>query len=149
MEEGAGTPASPDDPGADALAAFSPAYAPVLSPRGAAMALLALMFVSALVEAATGAREREEPLLWTFVSGLLSSFLSFYWFRLDRELRGWPRSRWLSTAIVFVTPLAIPWYIARSRPQGRKLRGVLAFVGYVLLMLVASVAGGMLALILA
>lgn len=82
------------------------------------------------------------------MSGLLSSFLSFYWFRLDREQRGWPRSRWLSTAIVFLTPLAIPWYIARSRPQGRKLRGVLRFFGYVLLMLGASMAGGLLALLL-
>ncbi len=148
MEEGAGTSASPDGGRPDAVMAFVPAYAPVLTPRGAALALLALMFVSALVEAAAGAREREEPLWWTFVSGLLSSFLCFYWFRLDREQRGWPRSRWLSTAIVFLTPLAIPWYIARSRPQGRKLRGVLRFFGYVLLMLVVSMAGGMLALLL-
>lgn len=147
MEEDAGASASADDSCPDALARLQPAYAPVLSPRGAAMALLALMFVSALVEAAAGLREREEPLLWTFMSGLLSSFLSFYWFRLDREQRGWPRSRWLSTAIVFLTPLAIPWYIARSRPQGRKLRGVLRFFGYVLLMLVVSMAGGMLALL--
>ena len=134
--------------GQDAVAAFLPAYAPVLSPRGAAIALLALMFLSALVEAATGMREREAPVLWTLVSGLTSSFLSFYWFRLDRELRGWPRSRWLSTAIVFLTPIAIPWYIARTRPPGRRLRGVLRFFGYVLLMLVASVAGGLLALLL-
>lgn len=128
---------------------FLPAYAPVMSPRGAAISLLALMFVSALVEAASGMREREEPLVWTFVSGILSSFLSFYWFRLDREGRGWPRSRWLTLAVVFLTPLAIPYYIARTRPRGRKLRGVLGFVGYVLLMLVASVAGGMLALLFA
>lgn len=148
MEEGAGASPTPDESGPDPAAGLHPAYTPVLRPRGAAMALLALMFVSALVDAATGVREREEPLLWTFVSGLLSSFLSFYWFRLDRELRGWPRSRWLSTAIVFLTPLAIPWYIARSRPSGRKLRGVLRFVGYVLLMLVVSMAGGMLALLL-
>ena len=143
MEAGA----SPDDTGPEVAAAFLPAYAPLLSPRGAAIALLALMFLSALVGSAADAREREEPLVWTFVSGFLSSFLSFYWFRLDRELRGWPRSRWLSTAIVFLTPLAIPWYIARSRPRGRKLRGVLRFFGYVLLMLVVSMAGGLLALL--
>lgn len=152
MEEGAAVPepasASAADAGPDGLAAFLPAYAPVLGPRGAAIALLALMFLSALVEAATGMREREAPALWTFVSGLASSFLSFYWFRLDREQRGWPRSRWLSMAIVFLTPVAIPWYIAHTRPRGRKLRGVLRFAGYVLLMLVASVAGGMLALLL-
>lgn len=148
MEEGAGSAVPPEAPAdADAVAAFLPAYAPVMHPRGAAIALLALMFVSALVEAASGMREREEPLLWTFVSGILSSFLSFYWYRLDREARGWPRSAWLSTAVVFLTPLAIPYYIARTRPQGHKLRGVLRFVGYVLLMLAASVAGGMLALL--
>ena len=148
MDEGAGA-AIPDDAGADAVMACVPAYAPLLSPRGAATALLALMFLSTLIEASAGARENDALVLWTFVSGLASSFLSFYWFRLDRELRGWPRSRWMSTAIVFLTPIAVPWYIARTRPRGRKLRGVLRFFGYVLLMLAASVAGGMLALLLA
>ena len=140
--------AEPGDVHADGLAAYLPAYAPVLTPRGAALALLALMFLSTLVDAAGGEREGAALLVWTFVSGLSSSFLSFYWFRLDREQRGWPRSRWLSTAVIFLTPLAIPWYIARSRPPGRKLRGVLRFFGYVLLMLLVSAAGGMLALVL-
>ena len=150
-EKDAGSGAPPRDAmppdGSDGLAAFVPAYAPVLSPRGAALALLALMFVSTLVDASSGAQEHAALLLWTFVSGLSSSFLSFYWFRLDREQRGWPRSRWLSTAVVFLTPFAIPWYIARSRPRGRKLRGVLRFFGYVLLMLLVSALGGMLALL--
>jgi hypothetical protein len=149
--EGSGMPARgaavPGDAAADGLAAFVPAYAPVLSPRGAARALLALMFVSTMVDAASEAHESAALLVWTFVSGLSSSFLSFYWFRLDREQRGWPRSRWLSTAVVFLTPLAIPWYIAHSRPPGRKLHGVLCFFGYVLLMLLMSAAGGMVALL--
>ena len=149
-KEGAGLPprgaAATAGPGG--LAAFAPAYAPVLRPRGAALALLALRFLSTLVDAATEGQDNAALLLWTFVSGFSSSFLSFYWFRLDREQRGWPRSRWLSIAVIFLTPLAIPWYIARSRPRGRKLRGVLRFFGYVLLVLLASAAGGMLALVL-
>jgi len=135
----------------DAAAQDLPAdceYDPVMRPRGVLAALLALMFVTTLVEAGAGMRGREEPVLWSLASGLLSSFLSFYWFRLDRELRGWPRSRWMSTAIVTVTPLAVPYYLARSRPKGRKLRGVGRFVGYVLLMMVASVAGAALGMLL-
>ena len=156
MEKEAGSGLPPRDTAAAADAAepaafvpeYAPEYAPVLSPRGAALALLALMFVSTLVDAATEGQDNAALLLWTFVSGFSSSFLSFYWFRLDREQRGWPRSRWLSIAVIFLTPLAIPWYIARSRPRGRKLRGVLRFFGYVLLVLLASALGGMLALLL-
>jgi len=120
-------------------------YDPVMTPRGALVALLVLMFVSTLVEVGAGLSRRGEPVLWSLLTGLLSSFLGFYWFRLDRELRGWPRSRWLSVAIVTVTPLAVPYYLARSRPKGRKLRGLAGFVGYVFLMLVASMAGAILA----
>ena len=120
-------------------------YDPVMTPRGALVALLVLMFVSTLVEVGAGLSRRGEPVLWSLLTGLLSSFLGFYWFRLDRELRGWPRSRWLGVAIVTITPLAVPYYLARSRPKGRKLRGVAGFVGYVFLMLVTSMAGAILA----
>jgi len=132
----------------DAVTAFDSDYDPIMTPRGALMALLVLMFVSTLVDVGAGLDRRGEPVLWSLLTGLLSSFLSFYWFRVDRELRGWPRSRWLSTAIVTLTPLAVPYYLARSRPKGRKLRGVARFVGYVLLMVVASMAGAMLAMLL-
>jgi len=120
-------------------------YDPVMTPRGALVALLVLMFVSTLVEVGAGLSRRGEPVLWSLLTGLLSSFLGFYWFRLDRELRGWPRSRWLSVAIVTITPLAVPYYLVRSRPKGRKLRGLAGFAGYVFLMLVASMAGAILA----
>jgi len=123
-------------------------YDPVMRPRAVLIALLVLMFVTTLVDMASGVRERGDAPLWSLVTGFLSSFLCFYWFRVDRELRGWPRSRWLTTAIVLLTPLAVPYYLARSRPKGRKLRGVGGFVGYVFLMVVASMAGGVLAILL-
>ena len=135
-------------PAVDIGAGLAPDDEPWMTPRGALNALLVLMFVSALVDAASGMRERGAPLFWTLLSGFLSSFLSFYWYRLDRELRAWPRSRWLSIAIVTLTPLAVPYYIARSRPKGHKLRGVARFVGFVFLMLLASMAGAVLALLL-
>jgi len=123
-------------------------YDPVMTPRGALVALLVVMFVTTLVDMGAGLNTRGEPVLWSLLTGLLSSFLGFYWFRLDRELRGWPRSRWLSTAIVTVTPLAVPYYLARSRPKGKKLRGVAGFFGFVCLMLLASMAGAILAMLL-
>lgn len=133
----------------DEVAVLDSDYEPVMTPRSALVALLVLMFVSTLVDVGAGLDRRGEPVLWSLLTGLLSSFLSFYWFRVDRELRRWPRSRWLSTAIVTVTPLAVPYYLARSRPKGKKLRGVARFVGYVFLMVVASMAGAMLAMLLA
>lgn len=123
-------------------------YDPVMTPRGVLNALLVVMFVTTLVDMGAGLSARGEPVLWSLLTGLLSNFLTFYWFRVDRELRAWPRSRWLSTAMVTITPLAVPYYLARSRPRGKKLRGVAWGFGYLLLMLLASLAGAILGMLL-
>ena len=68
-------------------------YDPVMTPRGALVALLVLMFVSTLVDVGAGLSRRGEPVLWSLLTGLLSSFLGFYWFRLDRELPTEPRQQ--------------------------------------------------------
>ncbi|WP_313176871.1 hypothetical protein [Massilia sp.] len=136
-------------PAVDEVTVLDAGYDPVMTPRGVLIALLVVMFVTTLVDMGAGLSARGEPVLWSLLTGLLSNFLMFYWFRVDRELRAWPRSRWLSTAMVTITPLAVPYYLARSRPRGKKLRGVAEFVGFVVLMIVASILGGMLALLLA
>lgn len=123
-------------------------YDPVMTPRGVLVALLVVMFVTTLVDMGAGLSARGEPVLWSLLTGLLSNFLTFYWFRVDRELRAWPQSRWLSTAMVTITPLAVPYYLARSRPRGKKLRGVARGFGYLVLMLLASLAGAILGMVL-
>jgi hypothetical protein len=71
------------------------------------IALLALMLVSGLVEPVEPAAPLP-PGWWILLSGFLSSFLPFYWYRLDSEARRFLPSRWMSTGVVTLPPVALP-----------------------------------------
>lgn len=104
-------------------------------------ALLLTMFVSGLIGGIAEERAMPEPLWWTILSAFLSSFLTFCWFRLDRDARGIRRSVWATSAILLLEPFAIVVYILVSRPRGHKLRGFGRLVGFFLLMVLAVVLG--------
>jgi hypothetical protein len=104
------------------------------------IALLALMLVSGLVEPLE-APAAAPPLWWILLSGFLSSFLPFYWYRIDSEARLFLPSRWLSTGVVTLTPVALPIYLLRSRPRGQRARALLRCLGFSVLMVIASVLG--------
>jgi len=103
--------------------------------------ILATMFVSGLVSAMAEERRLPEPVWWTILSAFLSSFLTFCWFRLDRDARGVRRSAWANIAILLLEPVAIIVYVLVSRPRGQKLRGIGRLAGFFLLMLVATMLG--------
>lgn len=103
--------------------------------------ILLTMFVSGLVSAVAEARQVEEPMWWTLVSALLTNFLTFCWFRLDRDARGVGRSVWANIAILLLEPVAILVYVLVSRPRGEKLRGFLRLAGFFLLMMAATILG--------
>jgi hypothetical protein len=75
------------------------------------------------------------------LSMLVFSYLGFYWYRLDSDARGYRRNRWLNTGIVGLTVLAIPYYLARSRPRGQKGRALLRLGGFLLLQFGAAFIG--------
>jgi hypothetical protein len=104
-------------------------------------ALLALMFACGLAEALYDASHVHMPVWWMLLSAFLMNFLPYYWYRLDSEARLFPRSRWMSSAVVGVAFLGIPLYLLRSRPQGSRLGSLARMSGFVLLMLGATVAG--------
>lgn len=111
--------------------------------------ILLTMFVSGLVSAVAEARQVEEPLWWTLVSALLTNFLTFCWFRLDRDARGLRRSVWANIAILLLEPVAILVYVLVSRRRGEKLRGLLRLAGFFLSMMAATILGMIAALGLA
>jgi hypothetical protein len=78
---------------------------------------------------------------WTILSAFLSSFLTFCWFRLDRDARGVRRSVWANIAILLLEPVAIVVYVLVSRPRGQKLRSLGRLAGFFVLMLVATMLG--------
>jgi hypothetical protein len=99
------------------------------------LAMLALMFLSGLAIATQAGQESPSPraLWWGVLSTFLSSFLPYYWYRLDSEARRFFPSRWMSTGIVAIAPVALPIYLLRTRPRGRRLRALLGLLGFCLL----------------
>lgn len=81
--------------------------------------------------------------LLPLASALALSYLSFCWYRLDSEARGYRRSRWLNSGVVALTLVAIPYYLARSRPRGQKLRALLRLIGFFLLQCLAAFVGAL------
>jgi hypothetical protein len=80
---------------------------------------------------------------WAVLSTLMFSYLSFYWYRLDREAHLYRGSRWLSIGIVMLAIVAVPYYLVRSRPAGRKRRALLRLAGFCVLLGAAAVLGGL------
>ena len=114
--------------------------------------LFALLFITALTGVFGGhfmARHVSASLVSQFALELMFSFISFVWYCRDSDARGFVRSRWLSIAMVSVSFLAIPWYLWRSRPEGKKGRAILRYLGFVVLLLLVSLAGLLLGELLA
>ena len=65
---------------------------------------------------------------------LLPGFFVFAWYCLDARQRGFHRRAWLNTAVVAIAPLALPYYLLRTRGAWRGILatvlGVVALVGY-------------------
>ena len=60
---------------------------------------------------------------WAVLSTLLFSYLSFYWYRLDREAHLYRGSRWLSIGIVMLAIVpCLTTSCAAVRPAGRGAR---------------------------
>lgn len=104
-------------------------------------AILVTMFVSGLMSGVAEQRQMEEPVWWSLLSAFLLNFLTFCWFRLDRDARGLRRSMWANIAILLFGPVTILVYVLVSRPRGQKLRGLARLVGFFVLLVFAASLG--------
>jgi hypothetical protein len=105
-------------------------------------ALLVLMLVAGAIDAAN--LDAPQPSLWSaLLWAFLSTFLPFYWYRLDSEARRFHRSRWMSVGIVVLTPIVVPIYLLRSRPRGKRLGALLRCLGFGVLMIAAVMLGAL------
>ena len=112
-----------------------------MTPKMILQALLALMLTSGMAEAQYAAAHVTAPLWWLLLSGFLSSFLPYYWYRLDSERRHMLPPRWMSSAVVVFAPLGFPAYLARSRPPRARLPALGRMCLFLVKMLLAFVAG--------
>jgi hypothetical protein len=124
-------------------------YLPTPSARPA---LFALLFMAVLVGATNGfaaSRHAAQPLLWTHGLDVAFSFLSFVWYCRDGDARAYVRSRWLNIGMIVVTMLTVPYYLWRSRPRGQRLRAILRYIGFGVLVGIVTAGGFVLGVALA
>lgn len=66
---------------------------------------------------------------------LLTAAMPYVWFYLDSAERRFPRTYRWSAAIILIPVLAVPLYLAKSRPDGKRLKAL----GKFLIVLVSSI----------
>lgn len=103
--------------------------------------MLLVMVVDGYVDATYASHGLQQPVAWTLPLTLCFSFLTFLWYRRDSDEVGYARSRGLNIAIILASPVAVPYYLVRSRQQGRKLIGLLKCAGFALLMVLGEALG--------
>ena len=72
---------------------------------------------------------------------IANAFLAFLWFRLDSDQRSYRRTPFLTTAVVGISAVAIPYYLFRTRGIRGGAIGVLVFVSLLFGYGVMSVVG--------
>jgi hypothetical protein len=103
--------------------------------------LLLLMVLDGFVDATYAANGLQQPLDWSVPLTLCFSFFTFLWYRRDSDEVGYPRSRGLNIAIIAASPISVPYYLLRSRREGRKLSALLKCLGFALLMVLSAALG--------
>jgi hypothetical protein len=71
--------------------------------------------------------------------------LTYVWYYYDSIERSYARSRGLNLGIILLAVVAIPYYVARSRPRGQRLKAILRLIGFALCYLICAVLGLLLA----
>jgi peptidoglycan/LPS O-acetylase OafA/YrhL len=105
------------------------------------IAMLLVMVLDGFVDATYGANGLDQPAAWSIPLTLCFSFLTFLWYRHDSDRAGYARSRGLNIAIILATPVSVPYYLLRSRPEGSKLRALLKCAGFAVLMVLCAAIG--------
>jgi len=72
----------------------------------------------------------------------------YYWYYVDANQRGYRRTKGMGAAIVLFCIVALPVYLARSRPSGERLKSIGKFLslvpGYFLFAILGGLIGSML-----
>ena len=107
--------------------------------------ILLLIYIAALsgMISYLDTRGITEPQWSVVATTLLFSLLIFWWYWADSTSRSYRRSPLLNVAVIAVGFLAVPYYLLRSREKGQRLNAFARMLGFVVLILVAFVVGGL------
>jgi hypothetical protein len=79
---------------------------------------------------------------FALLGSLAILFVGFRWLALDAAELGIHRPLWLTVGIVMAAAVFVPYYLYKTRPEGRRGPAIIAFFGLVLACAFASALGG-------
>jgi hypothetical protein len=79
---------------------------------------------------------------FTLLGSLAILFIGFRWLAVDAAELNIRRPLWLNVGIVMAAAVFVPYYLYKTRPQGRRGPAIIAFFGLVLACAFASAIGG-------
>jgi hypothetical protein len=79
--------------------------------------------------------------LWEAGSIALVYVFIFSWYHYDSISNRYKRSKLMSSAILFFALVAIPCYLACSRKKGQKIKALLKFCGFAVLLVLSALLG--------
>jgi hypothetical protein len=106
------------------------------------ISLLALIFLVGGVSGFFAVRNMEEPGWWTLGSSILMSVMIFGWYHNDSTGKSFERSIWLNIGVIGMAPIAVPYYVFRRNGPGTRARAFARLAGYVGLLSITALAGG-------
>jgi len=105
------------------------------------LALVVAITALSTVDSYLQAHQIREPGWWHVSATLALSLLIFGWYYFDSESRSYPRSTLLNIAVIGVGIVAIPYYLARSREKGKRLKAIIRLLGFCALSIVFAALG--------
>ena len=111
--------------------------------RAALIALVGASVVLGIADAAfslspdqTGAR-----FAFTLVGNIVLLILGFRWLQIDSAELDIRRPTWLNVGIILLAAGFVPYYLYKTRPEGRRLPAIAAFFGLVFACMLGSAFG--------
>jgi hypothetical protein len=112
-----------------------------MNEKKALVLILILFMFDAASDAYFGVRKVPVPLWWDAVSIISLIMLILTWYHFDSSTRGYARSKWLNAGVIFAAVIAIPYYLIRSREDGKKIKALVRLLGFAMLSLISMVIG--------
>jgi hypothetical protein len=105
---------------------------------------LVLLFLAVAVSGAFDgyhlARDEATPAPLNLALTFLLGAISFAWYYFDAARIPYKRAKLLDVVVIFFAPIAIPFYLVRSRPSGLRLKALGLFFVVLALLIATTVA---------
>jgi hypothetical protein len=105
--------------------------------------VLVLLFIGVAVSGAFDgyhlARNEATPAPLNLALTFMLGAISFAWYYFDAAQIPYRRPKLLDVAVIFLAPIAVPFYLIRSRPSGSRLKAVGLFLGVFVLLIFTAI----------